>query len=243
MARTKDTKGLIALVTGANKGIGKEIARQLAQQGVRVIIGARDNERGRAALDDFDREGLDVELVTLDVTSEASAKKAAEVLKEKYGKLDILVNNAGIAMWPQDPLQFDVQAYKAVYDTNVFGAVNMMGAMHELLKASGHGRIVNISSSLGSFSFAKYLDASMIIPAYNTSKTALNALTVTYAKLLAADGIKVNAACPGFTATDINNHSGTRSVAEAAQTPVRLALLADDGPTGGFFNDEGFIEW
>ncbi len=233
----------IALVTGANKGIGKEIARQLAKHGVHVIMGARNLERGQAAVNELGQAGLSVELVQLDVTDDQSVAAAAETIKQKHGKLDILVNNAGIAIWPQDPLQFDVAAFQKTYDTNVFGTLRVTGAMHELLRASGRGRVVNMSSSLGSLSLTLQQPERTILPAYNSSKAAVNALTVIYANLLGKDGIKVNAACPGFTATDLNQHRGMRSVEEGAATPVRLALLEDDGPTAGFFDDGGAIEW
>lgn len=233
----------IALVTGANKGIGKEIARQLAKQGVHVIMGVRDPERGRSAVDELRKDGLSVEFVQLDVTDNVSVTAAAEAIKQKHGRLDILVNNAGIAVWPQDPLQFDIEEFKSTYDTNVFGIVRVTGAMHELLKKSGHGRVVNMSSSLGSIGLTQKIEGRTLLPAYGSSKAAVNALTVAHAKLLAADAIKVNAACPGFTATDMNNHRGTRTVQQAAATPVRLALLTDDGPTGGYFDDNGSIEW
>jgi NAD(P)-dependent dehydrogenase (short-subunit alcohol dehydrogenase family) len=233
----------IALVTGANKGIGKEIARQLAKQGVHVVMSARNAERGQAAADELQKDGLSVEFVQLDVTDDASVTAAAEKIKQKHGKLDILVNNAGIAIWPQDPMQFDAEAFKTTYDTNVFGIVRVTGAMHELLKASGHGRIVNMSSSLGSIGLTQKSDGRTLLPAYNSSKTAVNELTVAYSKLLAEDGIKVNSACPGYTATDMNDHRGVRSVEQGAATPVRLALIENDGPTGGFFDDNGPVEW
>lgn len=233
----------IALVTGANKGIGKEIARQLAEQDVHVIIGARDSERGQAAVDELANEGLPVELVVLDVISDSSVAAAAKTIQDKHGKLDILVNNAGIAVWSQDPLQLDAKVFQTTYDTNVFGIVRTIGAMHALLKASGAGRIVNLSTSLASLGRIQKNPDLMLLPAYNSSKSAVNALTVIYAKLLGADGIKVNATCPGFVDTDLNNHTGIRNVKEAAATPVRLALLDSDGPTGGFFDDDGSIEW
>jgi len=233
----------IALVTGANKGIGKEIARQLAQQDVHVIMAARDSKRGQAAVDELSREGLSVELVVLDVTDDSSVTAAAKTIQDKHGKLDILINNAGIAVWPQDSLQLDVKAFQTAYDTNVFGIVRTMGAMRGLLKASDNGRIVNMSTSLASLGLIQKNHDLMLLPAYNSSKSAVNALTVIYAKLLADDAIKVNVACPGFVDTDLNNHMGIRNVQEAAATPVRLALLDSDGPTGGFFNDDGSIEW
>lgn len=233
----------IALVTGANKGIGKEIARQLAKQDVHVIMGARDRQRGQAAVDELSKEGLSVELVVLDVTNDSSVTAAAKTIQGNHGKLDILVNNAGIAVWSQDPLQLDVESFQTTYDTNVFGIVRVIGAMHGLLKASGTGRIVNMSTSLASLGRIQKNPELMLLPAYNSSKTAVNALTVIYAKLLATDTIKVNVACPGFVDTDLNNHTGIRNVEEAAATPVRLALLDDSGPTGGFFDDDGSIEW
>jgi NAD(P)-dependent dehydrogenase (short-subunit alcohol dehydrogenase family) len=233
----------IALVTGANKGIGKEIARQLAKQGIHVIMGVRDHKRGQVAVDELSKEGLLVESIILDVTNDSSVAAAAKTIQDNHGKLDILVNNAGIAVWTPDPLQLDVKAFQTTYDTNVFGIVRVIGAMHTLLKASGAGRIVNMSTSLGSLGLVQKNSELMLLPAYNSSKTAVNALTVIYAKLLDADAIKVNVACPGFVDTDLNNHTGIRNVKEAAATPVRLALLDNSGPTGGFFDDNGSIEW
>jgi NAD(P)-dependent dehydrogenase (short-subunit alcohol dehydrogenase family) len=233
----------IALITGANKGIGFEIARLLAEQGVTAIIGARDEERGRAA-----GEKLGLPYVRIDVTDEAVVAAAAKWIEQEYGRLDILVNNAGIAgsLSAPVPSGTPAQALREVYETNVFGVVTVTNAMLPLLRASEAGRIVNMSSELGSLTLAMdrstpYWDANFI--AYNSSKSALNMITVSYAKELMDTPIKVNAANPGYCATDLNHHTGFRTAEQGAAIAVRLATIGADGPTGGYLEDAGDLPW
>jgi NAD(P)-dependent dehydrogenase (short-subunit alcohol dehydrogenase family) len=236
----------VAVVTGANKGIGLEIARQLAREGITVFVGARDEERGRAAAEKLQAEGLDARPLRLDVTDDASVTAATSFVEENAGRLDILVNNAGVAIDDGLPSRVSTDALRRTYETNVFGVVRTIQAMLPLLRRSDAGRIVNLSSGLGSltrnsdpsweFAAAKYL-------AYNSSKTAVNAITVQFAYELRDTPIKVNAADPGYVATDMNQNQGVRSVEQGAATPVRLATLPPDGPTGGYFNDDGVLPW
>jgi len=236
----------VAVVTGANKGIGLEIARQLAQEGLSVYIGARDEARGRDAAEKLRAEGLDARPLRLDVTDDASVASAAASLEREAGRLDVLVNNAGIAIDDGPPSRVSLDVVRRTYETNVFGVIRATQAFLPLLRRSDAGRIVNLSSGLGSltqnsdpgwaFAAVKYL-------AYNTSKSAVNAITVQFAWELRDTPIKVNAADPGYVATDMNRHQGERSVAQGAATPVRLATLPADGPSGGYFNDEGPIPW
>jgi NAD(P)-dependent dehydrogenase (short-subunit alcohol dehydrogenase family) len=233
----------IALVTGANKGIGLAIAQQLADAGLEVVVGARDNRAGETAAGKIPG----ARFLQLDVTREASVRAAAEALAE----LDVLVNNAGVNDPGDGSAAVVSQAsLRATFDVNVFGAIAITQAMLPALRRSSAGRIVNVSSSLGRAS----LDATVQLLAYRASKAALNMFTVTLAQALADTRIKVNAAAPGYTLTDLNRHlraaqpgwtppPGTQTVDEAARTPVRLALLPDDGPTGGFFDKTGRVAW
>ena len=236
----------VAVVTGANKGIGLEIARQLAREGITVFIGARDEERGRAAAEKLTAEGLDARPLRLDVTDDASVAAAASFVEQNAGRLDILVNNAGVAIDDGPPSRVSIDALRRTYETNVFGVVRTTQAMLPLLRRSDAGRIVNLSSGLGSLtqnSDPSWEFASVKYLAYNSSKTAVNAITVQFAYDLRDTPIKVNAADPGYVATDMNQNQGVRSVEQGAATPVRLALLPPDGPTGGYFNDDGALPW
>ena len=237
----------IALVTGANKGIGKEIARQLAAKGVLVLMGARDPERGEKAVADFHAQNLPVEFIQLEVTSQASVDHAATEVERRHGRLDILVNNAGIALDWVSPSQLTVEALQKTFETNVVGVFRVTRALLPLLKKSKHGRIVNMSSGLGSLTRnadpAGPLSSQTMLLAYCASKAALNMITVQFANELKSAGIKVNSANPGYTATDMNQHRGPRTVEQGATTPVRLALLPHDGPTAGVFSDDGVEPW
>ena len=237
----------IAFVTGANKGIGKEISRQLAAKGVLVLMGARDRQRGEQATAELRSQGLPVEFIQMDVTSQDSVDRAATEIGEKYGRLDILVNNAGVALDWFPASELTVEVLQKTYDTNVFGVFRVTKAFVPLLKKSAHGRIVNMSSGVGSLTRQADPNSPItvrgILLAYCSSKAALNMLTVHFANELKNDGIKVNSANPGFTATDMNQHRGPRTVEQGAATPVRLALLPDDGPTAGVFNDDGAEPW
>lgn len=236
----------IALITGANKGIGLEIARQLGTQGITVLIGARDEKRGSVAAEKLQAENIDAHAVQLDVTNQQSIDAAAKYIESKFGKLDILVNNAGIAIDNAPPSQLDMEILRRTYETNFFGVFAVTKAMLPLLHKSQAGRIVNISSGLGSLtqnSDPNYEYAQIKYLAYNSSKTALNAMTVQFAHELKDTPIKVNSADPGYVATDINNNNGPRTVQQGASTPVRLATLPADGPTGSFFDDNGVVPW
>lgn len=237
----------IALVTGANKGIGREISRQLASKGVYVLMGARDRGRGEQAAYELHSEGLPVEWVHMDVASDDSVEWARQEVEARHGRIDILVNNAGIAIDWFSPVELSATDLQKTFDTNVFGVFRVTKAMIPLLKKSKHGRIVNISSTLGSLSLAADPNATLgvrnILLAYCSSKAALNMMTIQFASLLKDSGIKVNSANPGYTATDMNQNRGVRTVQQAAVTPVRLALLPDDGPTAGVFSDDGAEQW
>jgi NAD(P)-dependent dehydrogenase (short-subunit alcohol dehydrogenase family) len=234
---TETTK--IALVTGANKGIGKEIARQLLATGATVLLGSRDPERGRAAADE-----LGAHTVTLDVTDQGSVDAAAKLVEQDHGRLDILVNNAGISLERgARPSELSADVMRRVYDTNVFGVVRVTNAFVPLLRRSESPRIVNVSSGLGSIVLAGESPEWPCLLAYNSSKSALNSATVLYANDLRADGIKVNAINPGYCATDLNGHSGHLDPADGATVAIRLALIADDGPTGEFHTEGGTLPW
>ena len=236
----------IALITGANKGIGLEIARQLGTQGITVLIGARDEKRGSEAAEKLQAENIDAHAVQLDVTNQQSIDAAAKHIQSEFGKLDILVNNAGIAIDNAPPSQLDMEILRRTYETNFFGVFAVTKAMLPLLRKAQAGRIVNMSSGVGSLtqnSDPNYEYAQIKYLAYNSSKTALNAMTVQFAHELKDTPIKVNSADPGYVATDINNNNGTRTVQQGASTPVRLATLPADGPTGSFFDDNGVVPW
>ena len=236
----------VAIVTGANKGIGLEIARQLAREGITVFLGARDEARGRAAAEKLRAEGLDARPLRLDVTDDRSVAAAASRVEKDAGRLDILVNNAAIAIDDGPPSRISDELLRRTYETNVFGVVRVTQAFLPLLRRSAAGRVVNLSSGLGSLALnsdPSWAFASVKYLAYNTSKTAVNAITVQFAHELRDTPIKVNAADPGYVATDMNQHQGVRSVEQGAATPVRLATLPADGPTGGYFNDEGPVPW
>ncbi|MGE4425808.1 MAG: SDR family oxidoreductase [Solirubrobacteraceae bacterium] len=236
----------VALVTGANKGIGYAIAAGLGQKGWRVGVGARDGARRDEAVDGLRATGVNAFAVPLDVTDDASVTAAAALIEEQNGRLDALVNNAGITGGgPQEPTVVDPSLVLRVVETNVIGVMRVTNAMLPLLRRAPSPRIVNVSSSVGSLTLQTDPAAltGPIAAAYSPSKSFLNAVTVQYAKELAGTGILINAACPGFVATDLNGHRGTRTVEQGASTPIRLATLPDDGPTGGFFDDGGVVPW
>jgi NAD(P)-dependent dehydrogenase (short-subunit alcohol dehydrogenase family) len=231
-----------ALVTGANSGIGKEIARQLLAAGLTVYVGARDADRGRAAVDDL---GGDARLLVLDVTDSDSCAAAAAQVET----LDVLVNNAGINLGSEPAPDAGVEMFRRTYETNVFGVVAVTNAFLPTLRRSAHPRIVNVSSGTGSLAWSTgpnpqfNHDTGGSSAAYRSSKTAVNALTVYYAQALAADRVKVNALAPGLRATNLTSGAASagKDPAEAAAAAVRLALLPDDGPTGGFFSWDGTL--
>lgn len=236
----------IALVTGANKGIGYEIAAGLGGLGWSVGIGARDRERGAQAVAALCARGVDAFAVPLDVTDDAGVSAAARLMEERAGRLDVLVNNAGAAGgWPDEPTSLDPAALLRLVDTNVIGVIRVTNAMLPLLRRSAHPRIVNQSSHVGSLTLQTdpETDLGGISGGYAPTKTFLNAVTVQYAAELRSTPILVNNACPGYVATDLNGFSGTRTAEEGARVAIRLATLPDDGPTGGLFDDDGPVPW
>lgn len=239
-------EGKIALITGANKGIGLEIARQLGEQGITVLLGVRDENRGREAAEKLQAENINAHVVQLDVTNQDTIDAAVNHIESEFGRLDILVNNAGIAIDSVPPSQLDIEVLRRTYDTNFFGVFAVTKAMLPLLRKSEAGRIVNLSSGLGSLaqnSDPNWEYAQVKLLAYNSSKTALNAMTVQFAYELKDTPIKVNSADPGYVATDLNDRRGTRTVQQGATAPVRLATLPADGPTGSFFDENGVVPW
>lgn len=234
----------IALVTGANKGIGLEIARQLAEAGVHVIIGARNDERGRAAVDDLASQNLIVQSVRLDLDDLASVEAAAAMIREEHGKLDILVNNAGIFDFSDaPPSSASIEAVRRVMDINFIGALAVTQAMLPLLKEAPAGRIVNLSSSLGSLTLnadptSTYYSQRFI--GYNASKAALNMLTIQLSAELRNTSIVVNSVSPGFVKTDLTGY-GNMTPQEGAKLPVRYALSGDQ--TGVFVEPDGMTPW
>jgi NAD(P)-dependent dehydrogenase (short-subunit alcohol dehydrogenase family) len=236
----------IALVTGANKGIGHEIAAGLGALGWSVGVGARDDERREAAVAKLRAAGTDAFGVPLDVTDDASVAAAARQIGERAGRLDVLVNNAAVTGGvPQEPTLVDPDTVRAVVDTNVIGVIRVTNAMLPLLRRSDAPRIVNMSSSVGSLTrqTTPGAETGPISAAYAPSKTFLNAVTVQYAKELRDTNILVNAGCPGFCATDLNGFRGVRTPQQGAAIGIRLATLPDDGPSGGFFEDAGAVPW
>jgi NAD(P)-dependent dehydrogenase (short-subunit alcohol dehydrogenase family) len=240
----------IALVTGANKGIGYEIAAGLGALGYRVGVGARDGERLATAVEKLRVAGVDAFGVLLDVTDDRSAAGAAELVGQQIGRLDVLVNNAGISGdvgpgWVQDPTALDLDVVRAVVDTNVLGVIRVTNAMLPLLRRSTSPRIVNVSSSVASLTRQADPDIGIgpVMAAYAPSKTFLNAVTVQYARQFAGTPILINAVCPGLVATDFTGFRGPRTPEQGAATAIRLATLPDGGPTGSFFEDDGVVPW
>jgi NAD(P)-dependent dehydrogenase (short-subunit alcohol dehydrogenase family) len=236
----------IALVTGANKGIGYEIAVGLGALGWQVGVGARDDGRREAAVEKLRAGGVEAFGVPLDVADDASATAAAALLEERFGRLDVLVNNAGITGgMPQEPTSVDLDVVRTVVETNVLGVIRVTNALLPLLRRSASPRIVNMSSSVGSLTRQSEPggETGPISAAYAPSKTFLNAITVQYAKGLRDTNILVNAGCPGFVATDLNGFRGHRTPEQGAAIAIRLATVPDDGPRGGFFEDAGVVPW
>lgn len=242
-----------ALITGANKSIGFETAKQLLQKGFYVYLGSRDLKNGAEAVQKLKEEGLEnVEAIQIDVTNDASVKAAREELGKRTEVLDVLINNAGITGgMPQSALTATIDQFKNVFDTNLYGVIRMTQAFIDLVKKSEHPRIVNVSSSQGSLTLAT--DKTNIFynhkgAVYQPSKSALNMYTIILAYELKDTDVKVNAVDPGFIKTDFNNHRGTGHVSEAAQRITKYAMIDDNGPTGKFFSEEynaetGEIPW
>ena len=244
----------IALVTGANRGLGFEIARLLGQSGAKVIVGARDVAAGRDAAARLRAEQVDAEAVALDVCAPRSVQAAAAELDRRHGRLDVLVNNAGIlpeatAVGAGQGI-VDVEQFRTTFETNVFGPVCVVQHFLPLLRRAGSGRIVNVSSTMGSL--ADQLDPDspyhdVVVPAYQGSKAALNALTIALSKLLAETSIKVNSVCPGWLQTDLggpaNRTAAPTTAREGAQIVVATACTPDDGPSGQFVDRGGLVAW
>jgi NAD(P)-dependent dehydrogenase (short-subunit alcohol dehydrogenase family) len=237
----------VALVTGANKGIGYEIARGLAAKGMTVLLGCRDLGRAEAAAGKLKLQKLDAVPLLLDVSRTDMITAAAKHVDSTYGKLDVLVNNAGIAReWGSKPSNADLAVVREIYETNLFGPIAMTQAMLPLLRRAEAARIVNVSSELGSLCLTTDPASPMsqfLALGYNSSKSALNAVTVQFANELKATPVKVNAICPGYVATDLNNNSGPRTPEQGAQIAIKMATIGEDGPTGGYFNDNGRVPW
>ncbi|MEV4628827.1 SDR family oxidoreductase [Micromonospora sp. NPDC049523] len=249
------TTNMTALITGANKGIGLSTARQLGERGYTVLVGARDPERGREAERALRDGGADAYAVELDVTDEDSVARAAKRISDQYAHLDVLVNNAGIARGDGTgrPSETTLATLREVYETNVFGVVTVTNVLLPLLLAAPAARIVNVSSEVGSIGIMTD-PAHPLFPiasvAYPSSKSALNMVTAMYAKELRDTPIRVNAANPGYCATDLNGNSGFRTPDQGAEVSVHLATLGEDGPTGllwGFLmdgsNSYGVLPW
>ncbi len=233
----------IALVTGANKGIGLEICRQLAAKDFHVLLGSRDEARGRKAAEKL---GAEVEAITIDVAAPATFEAARKRIEEKFGRLDVLINNAGIGEdWQSTAENVPIDVLRKTFDTNFFRLIELTQRLLPLLRRSDAARIVNQSSVLASLtehSDPKSDIADMHALAYDASKTALNAFTVHLAKVLRGSPIKVNSAHPGSVKTDLNP-SGELTVEQGARTAVELATLPDDGPSGGFFHLGKTLPW
>lgn len=236
----------IALVTGANKGIGYEIAAGLGALGWSVGVGARNEEQRESAVAKLCAAGVEAFGVPLDVTDDETVTAAAGLIERRAGLLDVLVNNAGVTGGAsQAPTTVSPETVRAAVETNVIGVIRVTNAMLPLLRRSASPRIVNMSSRVGSLTLQTTPGAETgpISVAYAASKTFLNAVTVQYAKELADTNILINAACPGFCATDLNGFRGVRTPEQGAAIAIRLATLPDNGSTGGFFEDAGVVPW
>lgn len=236
-----------ALITGANKGIGFETARHLGNMGYVVLLGARDVHKGEEAAQKLLNEGIEAYRIELDVTSQKTIDTAVNHIEQTFGSLDILINNAGISVGgAAPPSLIAVDDIRETYNTNFFGMISVTQAMLPLVQQSPAGRIVNLTSGLGSLTYnsdPEHEHAQFNLLGYNSSKAAVNMFTVTLAKEFRDSSLKINSVDPGFTATDLNGFTGTNTVQQAAATIVKLAVLGSDGPTGGFYGNNGEIPW
>ena len=237
----------VALVTGANRGIGFEIARQLADLGITVVIGSRDIEKGAAAAHSLESDHRSVHSRMLDVTKATTIQAAIASIIDKHGRIDILVNNAGIMIDSETTiLELDLTMFQNTLETNALGPLLLSQACIPHMRENNYGRIVNISSTLGSLTDITTPDSAysvILSPAYRLSKTLLNGLTVLLAKELRETNILVNSACPGWVRTRLGGEQAPLMPAQGAETPVWLATLPDDGPSGGFFREKQLIPW
>ena len=239
----------VALISGANKGIGFETARQLGKQGITVLMGARDLAKGQAAAEQLKKEGIDARAVKFDVVNAADIKAAAEKIEKEFGQLDILINNAGVMFEPiggNNTSSVPDDVVRKTFDTNFFSAISVTKAFLPLLKKSDAGRIVNVSSILGSLTLhategSPIYEAKAL--AYDASKAALNSFTIHLAHELKGTKIKVNSAHPGWVKTDMGTDAAPMNIVDGAKTEVELATLGADGPTGGFFHMGEAINW
>ena len=243
----------IAVITGANRGLGFATARRLGQSGVRVIVGARNLANGEEAAARLRREGLDSEALSIDIDSPASVREAAKLVEREHGRIDILINNAGIlpeATAPDVDRPLDLGMVRETFETNLFGTISVTNEFLPLLRRSASGRIVNVSSTMGSLT--DQTDPSspyygLLVPAYQMSKAALNGFTIALSKALTDTSIKVNSVCPGWVQTDLggpeNRAAAPTTADEAAQIVVDMASIPDDGPTGRFVDRDGAVAW
>lgn len=241
----------IALITGANKGIGFETALQLGKEGITIIAAARNKEKGLAAVEKLKKEGIDAEFLQLDVDNNADIKNAFDYISSKYGKLDILINNAGVQLESGDwatNTSADVtdKVLHETLDTNFFNVVKLTNTLLPLIRKSEAGRIVNLSSILGSLGLHSDPNSpiySSKLFAYDTSKTALNSYTIHLAAALAGTKIKVNSAHPGWVKTDMGSDAAPMEIPDGAKTSVALALLDEDGPSGKYIHLGNQLPW
>ena len=244
----------IALVTGANKGLGFATARELGRSGAKVIVAARDAAKGEQAALQLCAEGIDAETLALDVTDPSSVQVAAEEVKRRHGHLDVLVNNAGVlpevtkAARVDGPL--DAAMFRETFETNLFGAVAVTQALLPMLRAAQAGRIVNVSSTMGSLSDQANPESpyyGLLVPAYQASKAALNSVTIGLSKALADSNVRVNSVCPGWVQTDLGGESNKGAAPltpeQAAEIVARVALAGEDGPSGAFLDAGGTVAW
>jgi NAD(P)-dependent dehydrogenase (short-subunit alcohol dehydrogenase family) len=237
----------IALITGANKGIGFEVARQLGKQKCTVLVGARDAKLGEEAVAKLKTEGVEAVFVALDVTRRETIEAARAGIEKEFGRLDILVNNAGInERGDGPPSKADLDAVNRVFQTNFLGALAVAQIMLPLIRKSAAGRIVNVSSELGSitgFGDPNWKFAPVKFIGYCASKAAMNMMTAQLAAELRDTNIKVNSVNPGYTATDLNNHQGPQTIEEGSAETIRAALMGNDGPNGQFLETGGTLPW
>jgi NAD(P)-dependent dehydrogenase (short-subunit alcohol dehydrogenase family) len=243
----------VALITGANRGLGYATAQLLGEAGITVLVGSRDRLAGEQAAERLREDGIDAHSVHIDVTSEPSVRQAAVDVAAEHGRLDILVNNAGIlpeATTADIARPLDMAMFRESFDTNVFGAVSVTKEFLPMLREAPAGRIVNVSSTMGSLADQSDPDSTyyaLVVPAYQTSKAALNGLTVALSKSLGDTKIKVNSVCPGWVQTDLGGPDNRAAAPTTARTAARIvaemAMIDDTGPTGGFFDDDGTVPW
>jgi NAD(P)-dependent dehydrogenase (short-subunit alcohol dehydrogenase family) len=227
----------VALVSGGNRGLGREVARRLAKDGYAVVIGSRNHAKGQEAAAEL---GDHVSACRLDVTDPRSIESCLRQIEERYGRLDVLVNNAGIegGGWRTDATDVDLDEVRDTLETNLFGAWKLTQAALPLMRRNGYGRVVNLSSGMGQLD-----EMGGHAPSYRISKVGLNALTRMLTAELDGENILVNSCCPGWVRTDMGGPNANRSVEEGGDTPYWLATLPDDGPRGGFFRDRKPIPW